>query len=1187
MRIRLFFIILSFLSILICRGQYTHYLWFDDNFKDVMTMTGDKLTADIDVSGLKEGIHIARHYVQMADGSVTTPKSAMFLKSSSLGKDQPIHCIVRIDNSINKVINSNVTDGLVHLDVDMSDIHDGIHQISVQLISESNTVPVSTTTSFFLKSASIEDGTEIDCHAIIDNSIQRLIRCTPSGGVMHFDIDMQDLTNGIHQITMYLVPVGSSTIIDPVSAFFIKMPVGGSRISRYSYWFDNNTDEMVSYECEEESSTIGFLGLIDAKILPFRSSSYGFGIDGDNVILTSKHDFNFRAMDNNGRFSNTNTKTYIDNRSQIIIPCEEIENLTSCKNKKVGTIEENDIKLFKFKAEVGDSLSLCLSQPASFELYSPAGETIIEKKGRLSQSLSTKVLVETGIYYLAIHDIVGNNKDNESLTFNHVPRNAILDVSPDIIAAPGSFLSLELFGNGFNNARKLILENNNGTHFEVDSINAIDNYHLIAAVEYGADITCGEYHVLLLVDDKVSEEEVLIEYPRSIKIEERHHNAKINVEVIPSRKASSPYMVDIMITNKSDVPCWGIPFNVACELSENEDEEQIRYEFFMKDFFGWDVPLESFKWHETENLLGTEIPGVLLPMVISYLNPHETRVLRVGILSKPHQKVGLYAWTGEPYNEAFDRFMNMTSEERDSMKFRTSNLYSFETYPYLLWVMEELASKLDSAPSGIMKAPSDNDWVLEYLGEYIPDAVADIEGMGPGVDLVQSNVAVYNALAKTFSGIVNSLNNRGSYDFFKNQRDIPGNTLSEQIAYIYSHNMQHADPGIELHLEQVAKNMARTASPNKIMSELLEDLTDVPAQATEAVLDYYSNQQAQSPNPQPQRRRIESLQSGDPNEISGYLDPTGGPYIGIDVSRLQYKIEFENDPAIANASASVVRVENKLDGAVFDLSSYKPLAVRIGNHNVKLPEDKSFVTTVDMRPGINCILEIRHDYNEVSGESVWTFNSLDPISLENVTDSKQGFLPVNDSNEIGVGEIEYCIDIRANLSHNAVISNKANIIFDDNEAIETPEWVNVTDYVRPTGKIVRFEAGSDGKSYVFDVDCSDEGSGLNSYDLCAKTKDSDKWIVIKPDITESSVEYVLSKAIDNLEFAVRAIDKAGNRQISDGNHTTSMEEVIELPVQVDEQDKLWYNINGQRVDKCNIINTPIISNTGERIIILR
>ncbi len=1182
MRSRLLVLILSFLSISICRSQYTHYLWFDEDTENVLTVSGDRFTADIDVGRLKSGIHALRHYARMADGSVTPPQSRLFLKVDFIGKEQPVHCIVRVDNSFNKELYSNMADGLVHLDVDMSDIPDGLHQICVQIIPEGCSVPISTITSFFLKEVSVEDGAEIDCHAIIDNGIQQVVRCTPAGGVINLDLDMQNLTNGVHKITMYLVPVGSTTIIDPMTAFFIKMPIGGSRITKYCYWFDDDSDDMVTFDCEEGQSNIEFLGLIDAKVLPFKSSSYAFGIDGDDVVLTSKHDFNFMALDNIGRLSNTHTQTYIDERSQKIISGNDIENLTSCVNKKIGVIEENDIKFFKFYAEVGDSLSLNLSQPAVFELYSPSAKTIIEKKGRLAESLSTAVLVETGVYYLAIHDIVGQNKKNESLTFTHVPRNAILSVSPSVVVAPGSFFCVDLFGNGFDNVSKLILKNDAGNNYEVDSVYVYDNYHLTAAIEYGSDITYGDYHLSLLVDDKVTEKEVSIQYPKTVRIDEKQRNAKINVEVIPSKKASTPYMVDIKVTNDSDVPCWGIPFNVAGELNEGEDEKQIKYTFFMKDFFGWDVPLDSFDWYETDNLLGTETPGIMLPMVISYLQPHETRVLRVGIESEAHQKVGLYAWTGEPYNEAADRILNMTSEEWVNMKFRTSNIYTLDTYAYLLCVMQELEAELKSKKIGRMKAPSDNDWVLAFIADRIPDLVSNIEGLDHSAELAQTTVSVYTAVGKTMTGIVNSSSNMHAYRYFKDQCDIPGKTLSEQIAYIYSHKMQN-QPGIDIYLDQVAKNMARTTSPKRIVAELVEDLADIPV--AEA-MDCYSEIQSQNPNPQPRRHKIESLQSCDPNDISGYTDLNGGPFVGIDVSHLQYKIEFENDPMFANASASIVSVENNLDGTVFDLSSYKPLALKIGNLNVSLPDEISFVKTVDLRPNINCILEIRHEYDEITGKSVWTYTSLDPSSLDIVSDSQQGFLPVNDSNGVGVGEIEYSIGIKAGISHNKALSNKAKIIFDDNDAIETPEWINITDYIRPNGVIVNYETSPDGKSFVFDVECDDEGSGLYSYDLCAKTKDSDSWIVVKPNIKGTRVEYSLTAPIEGIEFAVRATDNAGNQQTSIGDQT-SIETVIEYNGSLDEDEELWYNVNGVRVDKSKSINKPIISNRGKRVVILK
>lgn len=1172
-----------------CLCQIRHHIWFD-NSNEVVTFAGDKLTVDIDASGLNEGIHSIRHYFQMPDGTVSPPRSALFLKTGFAGGDRPIRCLVRIDNSLNKESRSVMTDGIVHLNIDMSDIPDGLHQIAVQLLPENSNIVLSTNTSYFMKSASLADGTEIDCYAFIDNDISQKIRCSPANGVIHLDFDMQDLSNGIHKITIYLNPTESSTIMDPFTAFFIKTPVGGSKITQYFYWFDSYTEEMVTVDCGDGQPVINFLGLIDAKELPFRSSSFEFGKDGDNVILSSKHDFNFMALDDMGRMSSTQTKTYKDNRTQKIIPIGSIEHLTTCANKNTGTIEENGIKFYKFYAEIGDSLSISLSKPATFELFSPTDKTIIERKGRHSQYTSTAVLNETGTYYLAIHDLDGKNVNNETLTFAHVPRNAILNVSPSVLSAPKMLFSLDLYGNGFDNARKLVIENEHGTRFEVDSLYTYDNYHMVAAVEYGTEIPFGDYKISLFIDDEVSGEEITIQYPQSVGIVGRNGNAKIDVEVIPSKKASTPYMVDIRITNNSDVPCWGIPFNVACELngeSKSEDDEQNSYVFFMKDFFGSNISLDSFHWYETDNLLGSETPGMILPMAIAYLNPHETRVLKVGIISAAHEKVGLYAWAGEPYNEEIDGILIKQDTQNENERFPVSNIYTLETYAYLLSVMQEVSAKLESQKSGlIMRAPSCDDQMLQFIADYVPEVLSRIDGLDRPTSAAENTAALYQAVSRTFAGVVNCSSNMHSYNYFKNHCGIPGNSISEQIAYIYSHNMQ-SDPAIQIYLQQAARNMARTASPRKIMKDLAQEVANIPEPVCDAVCDSYDRLQAQSPNPKPKRRKIHSLQSGDPNDISGYADPNGGPFVGIDIKRLQYKIEFENDPAIANASASVVKVENKLDRNVFDLSSYTPLALHIGKRIIELPKEKSFVTTVDMRPSINSLLEIRHDFDEENCEARWQFDSLDPISLEPVYDSSQGFLPVNNSEGVGTGEIEYCIYVKAGLNHNTVIRNKANIIFDDNEAIETPEWVNVTDYIRPIAKIINREISLDGGTIAFDVEYSDDGSGVNSYDLSAKTKDSDKWIVVKPNISAERVEYTLSNPVDDLEFAVFATDNAGNRQTSADDDLTDVKKVTEPSTETDEQDELWYSINGQRINKSKSVNMPIISNKGNSIVILK
>ena len=67
---------------------------------------------------------------------------------------------------------------------------------------------------------------------------------------------------------------------------------------------------------------------------------------------------------------------------------------------------------------------------------------------------------------------------------------------------------------------------------------------------------------------------------------------------------------------------------------------------------------------------------------------------------------------------------------------------------------------------------------------------------------------------------------------------------------------------------------------------------------------------------------------------------------------LNYTILFENDPEFATAAAHKIVVADTLDVTKFDLSSFAPTRVKIGEKSAELNGDKNFVTTIDMRPEI-------------------------------------------------------------------------------------------------------------------------------------------------------------------------------------------------------------------------------------------
>lgn len=266
------------------------------------------------------------------------------------------------------------------------------------------------------------------------------------------------------------------------------------------------------------------------------------------------------------------------------------------------------------------------------------------------------------------------------------------------------------------------------------------------------------------------------------------------------------------------------------------------------------------------------------------------------------------------------------------------------------------------------------------------------------------------------------------------------------------------------------------------------------------------------------------VNSYDPNDIYGYIAPSGSMYVGEQVMNLPYRIEFENDTTFATSSAHTVVVKDTLDAKVFDFSSYQPTGIKIGDRDIQLKGDKEFVTTVDMRPEINAIAQVEGKFDDKKGIATWTFTSLDPMTMEPTDDIMQGFLPVNYDGS-GIGEVAYNINRKFGLSDGTEISNKASIIFDSNDAIETPVWTNAIDAVPPVSHVSKVEVVNDTTMRIhFDGD--DERSGVWKYALYVQYGEVSSWLqVAETDTTCFDLCYY--EDID-YGFCVVATDAAGN-----------------------------------------------------------
>lgn len=278
--------------------------------------------------------------------------------------------------------------------------------------------------------------------------------------------------------------------------------------------------------------------------------------------------------------------------------------------------------------------------------------------------------------------------------------------------------------------------------------------------------------------------------------------------------------------------------------------------------------------------------------------------------------------------------------------------------------------------------------------------------------------------------------------------------------------------------------------------------------------------------PIPATHGCNAYNPGDPNEMHGYVSESGSKYVTSDVKDVYYSIEFENNPEIANASAHRIVVSDTLDAQIFDLSSFKPTRVQIGDRIMNLDGEQNFTKTMDMRPEIYAIAQVDLAYDEKTGIAQWTISSLDPMTMEETFDIMQGVLPVN-SDGNGLGFLNFDISLKNEMADGATFSNKAGIVFDYEETIMTPLWVNTVDAVSPTSRVVSLQQQND-TILTVNVEGADERSGVWKYEVYAQYgKEAPWWKIGECTADSAQVDFRYYNGID-YGFCVLATDSAGN-----------------------------------------------------------
>ena len=272
--------------------------------------------------------------------------------------------------------------------------------------------------------------------------------------------------------------------------------------------------------------------------------------------------------------------------------------------------------------------------------------------------------------------------------------------------------------------------------------------------------------------------------------------------------------------------------------------------------------------------------------------------------------------------------------------------------------------------------------------------------------------------------------------------------------------------------------------------------------------------------------------SHDPNDKAG----SGGSGLERFIqpgTPMPYAIAFENLPA-ATAAAQTVIVTDQLDTEALDLDSFALGPILVGDVGITPPPGlATFSGGADLRPAHEVVLRVDAGLDKATGIVTWRFTSLDPATMQALTDPDEGFLPPNLNPPEGDGQVHFTILPKSGLASGTEIRNRARIFFDTNPPIDTPEWLNTIDSTAPASAVDGIDpADCNATDLTVRWSGTDAESGIRSHSLFVST-DGGPFEPVVDDTTETSTTFAAA-AGRSYGFYTVARDHAGNLEAPPG-----------------------------------------------------
>lgn len=1086
--------------------KYSLEYWGDNSDSDVHTCDQLNGSLSLDVSTFSDGLHTLHFRVRGTDGIVYALSSKMFAKLGNY--DQNIHTNSEdgtsmlcywFDNDSETMFSCSGLSGVYSINV--ASLSEDLHVLNC-LLKAANGSVYNLRSEVFVKLengiSELAPGSTPKVSQLkywIDENETLAVLCDVVSGTQ--TIDVSQLSSGLHTIYYQLVYEDGNE--SPVSTkIFLKkfedVEQEPSRITKYQYILNELNTTAVTHELGDTCNPYQIVSLLPIQNVPIRSSSFHFEMKDEKPVIYAKNDFRIRFHDNKGYFVD-GSKSYVDyNVSRNV---DGATPLYSGNNEISQRPAKDSIRWFTLEASPGDSLQFKLDKAATIQLYAPSGQELLNRSAADVVKWCGTHVWEDGTYYLALHDVTATQGNTVSLDYEHIDKYAVLRQNVSVVGN-GGYNTITFKGNGFRSLYAVTLINQ-----QEDTIHSVLIGHesdaRTSVVFDFTGVSVGQYDAVFYFaeESRLCEKSIMVEEEKDIQLVTTLSNSDRFL------KGAGKTTFHIKISNEGNMTSYNTPICITLSSSSREGIKKVILKGLGLPSVASGVDTDDFIQEDIE-WISAYVEGI-----------GDTHYFQRAVTID--EKDSLYIWNGY-------FFIDIPPLSKQEF---LADIYTEEDVKFEIVTIGEnipLASKRidyndekESKRHRIKDSYCCNRDKWECVANSVANGISIID------DVTGSTISGL-AIADCIAGTVNQ--------------------ILQTTGDIMCGNDEHLTfwDGTQKFLRGISIAETLTKCASKILPVgKLKEVMELMAKGNKATkgIDYFSygvdlgncinafNKQndAECSFQHSETGFSKAVNSFDPNEIYGYVAQSGSKAVKDGLRDLYYTIQFENDTTFATAAAHDIYLTDTLDAAKFDLSTFAPTRIKIGNKTADLTGEKNFVTTVDMRPEIYAIAQVEGSFDEKKGIAKWHISSLDPMTMEPTEDVFAGVLPVNTSGQ-GVGELSFDIKLREGLPHGTMVSNRAGIVFDTNETIMTPTWMNVVDRITPISSVKTIEQISDSTAIV-SIEASDELSGPWRYDVYVQYG-SGAWFKAAEHVRVDTMATVQIYEGINHCFYTIATDSAGN-----------------------------------------------------------